>query len=181
MSYLWRRSKAPLELLNRTKFVRCPRTALRPTHALGGHSPQAPCPDAAVKMQSNGRGTSWGSVKRSRSVLGHYPRCCWRSRGVADPFAHAQLIDGHVKGQVQKIIQRGQDQTVEAIFLTVKNLDPKRIISRGCRISWRGVLLQYYARSTRGIFRSHTHFGLNHAHSPPIVLGGCALYPPPHP
>ena len=47
-----------------------------------------------VKMQSNGQGTFWGLVKRSSSVLGHYLRHYWRSRGVVDPFAHVQLIDG---------------------------------------------------------------------------------------
>ena len=48
---------------------------------------------------------------RSSSVLGHYLRHYWRSRGVANPFVHAQLIDG--QGSRAKI-RRGQ--VVKAIF-----------------------------------------------------------------
>ena len=74
-----------------------------------------------VKMRSNVQGTFWGSVKRSSSVhvLGHYLRHYWRSRGVADPFAHAQLIDG--QGSRAKI-RRGQ--AVKAIFRQSKILTP---------------------------------------------------------
>ena len=69
--------------------------------------------------QSNGQGTFWGSVKRSSSVLGHYLRHYCRSRGVADPFAHAQLIDG--QGSRAKI-RRGQ--AVKAVFRRSKILTP---------------------------------------------------------
>ena len=72
-----------------------------------------------VKMRSNGQGTFWGSVKRSSSVLGHYLRHYWRSRGVVDPFAHAQLIDG--QGSRAKI-RRGQ--AVKAVFRRSKILTP---------------------------------------------------------
>ena len=72
-----------------------------------------------VKMRSNGQGTFWGSVKRSSSVLGHYLRHYWRSRGVVDPFAHAQLIDG--QGSRAKI-QRGQ--AVKVVFRRSKILTP---------------------------------------------------------
>ena len=58
-------------------------------------------------------------VKRSSSVLGHYLRHYWRSRGVADPFAHVQLIDG--QGSRAKI-QRGQ--AVKAVFRWSKILTP---------------------------------------------------------
>ena len=70
-------------------------------------------------MRSNGQGTFWGSVKRSSSVLGHYLRHYWQSRGVADPFEHAQLIDG--QGSRAKI-RRGQ--VVKAIFRWSKILTP---------------------------------------------------------
>ena len=70
-----------------------------------------------VNMWSNGQGTFWGSVKRSSSVLGHYLRHFWRSRGMDDPFAHVQLIDG--QGSRAKI-QRGQ--VVKAFFQRSKIL-----------------------------------------------------------
>ena len=72
-----------------------------------------------VKMQSNSQGTFWGSVKRSSSMLGHYLRHYWRSKGVVDPFAHAQLIDG--QGSRAKI-RRGQ--VVKVVFQRSKILTP---------------------------------------------------------
>ena len=57
-----------------------------------------------VKMRSNDQGTFWGLVKRSSSVLGHYLRRYWRSRGVVDPFAHAQLVKG--QGQKSGVVKR---------------------------------------------------------------------------
>ena len=72
-----------------------------------------------VKMRSNCQGTFWGSVKRSSSVLGHYLRHYWRSRGVVNPFAHAQLIDG--QGSRAKI-RRGQ--AVKADLRRSKILTP---------------------------------------------------------
>ena len=53
--------------------------------------------------RSNGQAVCWGTI--------------WRSRGVADPFAHAQLIDG--QGSRAKI-RRGQ--AVKAIFQRSKIL-----------------------------------------------------------
>ena len=87
----------------------------------GGVTPIGAVSRAAttVKMQSNGQGTFWGSVKWSSSVLGHYLRHYWRSRGVADPFAHAQLIDG--QGSRAKI-RRGQ--AVKVVFRWSKILTP---------------------------------------------------------
>ena len=61
----------------------------------------------------------WGSVKRSSSVLGHYPWYYWRSRGVAYPFAHTQIIDD--QGSRAKI-QCGQ--AVKAVFRWSKILIP---------------------------------------------------------
>ena len=72
-----------------------------------------------VKMRSNGQGT-WGSVKRSSSVLGHYLRHYWRSRGMVDPFAHAQLIDGPQGSRAK--IRRGQ--AVKVVFRRSKILTP---------------------------------------------------------
>ena len=72
-----------------------------------------------VKMRSNSQGTFWGSVKRSSSVLGHYLRHYWRSRGVVDPFVHAQLIDG--QGSRAKI---HCGQAVKAVFRQSKILTP---------------------------------------------------------
>ena len=58
-----------------------------------------------VKMRSNGQGTFWGSVKQ---CAGHYIylRHYWRSRGGADSFAHAQLIDG--QGQKSGVVKRSR-------------------------------------------------------------------------
>ena len=87
----------------------------------GGVTPIGAVSRAAtgVKMRSNGQGTFWGSVKRSSSVLGQNLRHYWRLRGVADPFAHAQLIDG--QGSRAKI-RRGQ--AVKAVFQRSKILTP---------------------------------------------------------
>ena len=88
--------------------------------ARGGHSHRR-------RVQSCDRGQD--AVKRSRHFLGvgqtvkqcarHYLRHYWQSRGVADPFAHVQLIDG--QGSRAKI-RRGQ--AVKAIFRLSKILTP---------------------------------------------------------
>ena len=92
----------------------------------GGHSHRR-------RVQSCDRGQD--AVKRSRHFLGvgqtvkqHYLRHYWRSRGVADPFAHAQLIYGQgsrVKGK-NPAWSSGQGR-----FSTVKNLDPGRSSGHG--------------------------------------------------
>ena len=76
----------------------------------GGVTPIGAVSRAAtgVKMRSNGQGTFWGSVKRSSSVLGHYLRHYCRSRGVADPFAHAQLIDGQGSRAKSGVVKRSR-------------------------------------------------------------------------
>ena len=86
----------------------------------GGHSHRR-------RVQSCDRGQD--AVKWSRHFLGvgqtvkqcagHYQRRYWRSRGVTDPFAHAQLIDG--QGSRAKI-RRGQ--AVKAVFRRSKILTP---------------------------------------------------------
>jgi hypothetical protein len=71
----------------------------------------------AVKMQSNGQGTSWGSVKRSSGVSGPYLLHYWPVKRRDRDFAHAQLII--VNGSR---IHRGQ--AVKAIFRRSKILTP---------------------------------------------------------
>ena len=60
-----------------------------------------------------------------KAKLGHDLRYDWRSRGVADPFAHAhaQLIDG--QGQKSGVVKQLRR------FSTVKNLDPGRSSGHG--------------------------------------------------
>ena len=87
---------------------------------LGGHSHRR-------RVQSCDRGQD--AVKRSRHFLGvgqtvkqcagHYLRHYRRLRGMADPFAHVQLIDG--QGSRAKI-RRGQ--AVKAVFRRSKILTP---------------------------------------------------------
>ncbi len=96
------------------------RLACREIRTRGGHSHRR-------RVQSCDRGQD--AVKWSRHFLGvgqtvkqcagHYLRHYWRSRGVADPFAHAQLIDG--QGSRAKI-RRGQ--AVKAVFRRSKILTP---------------------------------------------------------
>ena len=54
-----------------------------------------------------------------KQCAGHYLRHYWRSRGVTDPFVHAQLING--QGSRAKI-RRGQ--AVKAVFRRSKILTP---------------------------------------------------------
>ncbi len=86
----------------------------------GGHSHRR-------RVQTCDRGQD--AVKRSRHFLGvgqmvkqcagHYLRHHWQSRGVADPFAHAHLIDG--QGSREKN-RRGE--VVKAVFRRSKILTP---------------------------------------------------------
>ena len=86
------------------------------------------------RVQSCDRGLD--AVKRSRHFLGvgqtvkqfagHYQRHYWRSRGVADPFAHAQLIDGQGSRGKNPAWSSGQGR-----FSTVKNFDPGRSSGHG--------------------------------------------------
>ena len=79
------------------------------TRSRGGHSHRR-------RIQSCDRGQD--AVKRSRHFLGvgqtvkqcagHYLRHYWRSRGVADPFAHAQLIDGQGQEQKSGVVKRSR-------------------------------------------------------------------------
>ena len=63
-----------------------PRRGTRSSLAQGGITPIGAVSRAAtgVKMQSNGQGTFWGSVKRSSGVLGPISGIARRPRGVAE-------------------------------------------------------------------------------------------------
>ena len=127
----------------------------------GGVTPIGAVSRAAtgVKMRSNSQGTFWGSVKRSSGVLGHHLRHCWQSRGVADPFAHAQLIYG--QGSRAKI-WRGQ--VVKAVFRRSKILTPVAALDTApmgvtppCAVC---LLLWVYSYMYNQMQRQHTRYML---------------------
>ena len=80
-----------------------------PSKYKGGHSHRR-------RVQNCDRGQD--AVKWSRYFLGvgqtvkqcagHYLRHYWRSRGVADPFAHAQLIDGQGSRAKSGVVKRSR-------------------------------------------------------------------------
>ena len=62
-----------------------------------------------VKMRSNGQAACWGTIYGTRLVT---TVLYWRSRGVVDPFAHAQFIDG--QGSRAKI-RRGRSKILVSL------------------------------------------------------------------
>ena len=84
--------------------------------------------------RSNGQAVCWGTIY---STTG-------RSRGVVDPFAHAQLIDG--QGSRAKI-RRGQ--AVKVIFRWSKILTPVAALDTApmgvtpCNLIWGGGVLTH--------------------------------------